>query len=276
MRTAIAATLLVFGVSMAALAAEPKATTQTPALQTPPNSEVAGGPMLRRVYQLTKTARYSADYTKIIEDCQQALQVGVNGPDVAYAESLMSWAYNRRGEINATAGRDTEALSDFSSAVTLDEKNWRALHNRGVSHAQAGSLQEAMTDFNAALELNKSYPNSWYNRGELKYQQGDFEAAIQDYNEAIRIVPRDGSYLNSRGHAEYRLGHVKEAQRDFAAAVELAPGNASAWVNLGDFHTNQGNYAEATKEYRQAIQVNPRFGRAYQSSAWLLATCPDE
>ena len=278
MRHGFTAVALVLGFAIAAAAQDVKVPGPQPVGQAPSGTpgEGEGGGLLRRVYGKTATARYSADYTAIIDQCSEALRIGVKGDDVKYAEKLMAWAHNRRGEILAAGGRATEALSDFSSAVALDETHWRAFHNRGVSHAQEGNLEDAMNDFNKAIELNKTYVNTWYNRAEVKYQQGEFETAIKDYNEALKLSPREGSILNARGHAHYRIGHLREAQQDFAAAVELTPNNASAWVNLGDFYLNQGDFAQATRDYRQAINVNPRFGRAYQSAAWLLATCPDE
>ena len=278
MRYGFLAFALVLGIAISAATQHSKAASPRPAAQTPPGTpgEGEGGPLLNKIFERTRTARYSADYTAIIDQCQEALRIGVKDNDaIKYAEKLMAWAHNRRGELLAAAGRPTEALSDFSSALALDETHWRAFHNRGVSHAKEGSLEDALNDFNKALELNKTFVSTWYNRAEVKYQKGDFEAAVKDYNEALKLSPRDGAILNARGHAQYRIGHLREAQQDFAAAVELAPNNASAWVNLGDFYLNQGDYAQATRDYRQAINVNPQFGRAYQSAAWLLATCPD-
>ncbi len=274
MRTGCFAFCIGWSFTLSVAAQQPK--VAEPA-QTAP--EIGGGSgigQLRLIFEKTKTAHTTADYTAIIQQSQEALRLGVKKEDLAYGERLMSWAYNRRGESHAAAGRPEDAVSDFSSSAALDPKNWRAMHNLGVSHANEGSFEDALTDFNHAIEIHASYPNSWANRAEIKYQLGKFENAIKDYNEAIRLAPKDGTAYTNRGHAQYRLGHFAEAQKDFGTAVELSPDNAAAWVNLGDYQFNRGNFAEASRDYRQAIRVNPRYGRAFQSAAWLMATCSDE
>src|SRR4029077_6697040 len=95
-----------------------------------------------------------------------------------YSSRLAGWAYNRRGEMRAQAGKDEEALADFEAAVKKSDSSWRAMHNRAVSYAAAGRVEEAMADFDRTIELNKNYANAYFNRGELRYAEKDFEGAI--------------------------------------------------------------------------------------------------
>ncbi|MBC7853201.1 MAG: tetratricopeptide repeat protein, partial [Pirellulaceae bacterium] len=117
---------------------------------------------------------------------------------------------------------------------------------------------------------------TWFNRGELRYEQGDFNGAVQDYSQALRIAPKDAAAYNSRGHAYYRLGGIREAMRDYDQAVRLNPRDAAILTNRGDAHAFQGNYALAAQDFREAIRLDNQLGRAYQSAAWLMATCPDQ
>jgi len=279
MRAAWIFTLCVCGLNTAlAQQAPPQAPSLLPdnGKEIPAAQAPRGTAIMQKAYALTKSAQHSGDYTAIINTCQQALSQGVRPEEVEYADKLMAWAHNRRGEMHADAKRTAEAMSDFSTALAMDPKLWRAYHNRGVLLATMGTFDEALNDFNRALDIHKDYANTWYNRGEIKYQQGHFEAAIADYNEALKRAPNDGSIYSSRGHALMRLGKTQAAGKDFNTAVEVAPQNVSALIYRGDFVANMGDFAQAARDYRQAIRLNPRQGRAYQSVAWLMATCPDD
>ena len=235
-----------------------------------------GQPDVLKAYELTKTAQTEDAYTQVIDLCRSGMQKGVESRMAAYARKLSAWAYNRRGEARADSGRTQEAFDDFDAAVGMESGQWRAIHNRGVSHAMLGNQEAAIADFTRTLELNPKFANAWFNRGELKYENREFVAAVQDYNQALRLAPRDAAALNSRGHALYRLRRSAEAMADYNKAIEIDPSSAAAFVNRGDLQADQGNFAQAARNYREAIQVNPSLGRAYQSAAWLMATCPEE
>jgi tetratricopeptide (TPR) repeat protein len=256
----------------------------------PDNSAIVrkGEELIKKTaFARTQSARTADDFTFIIDTCQQGLQSGVDQATVEYASKLMSWSHNRRGEliaaqasrVNEQAKRlelDNRALSDFETAIHLDEANFRAYHNRGVSYAQMRRNDEAMQDFDKTIEINPNYANAWFNRGELKYLSGKYRDAIEDYNRALRLNTRDWAAHNSRGHARYRLGLYREALEDYNQAVNLNPRYPAAYANRGDAYADQGYFDRAATDYRRAIELNASFGRAYQGAAWLMATCPEE
>ena len=231
---------------------------------------------LQKAFALTKTAETDEAFTQVIALCKSGMQKGLDTKMVTYARKLSAWAYNRRGETRADAGNAQEGFADFDAAVALDARQWRAVHNRGVSYAMLGNPTAAIADFTRAIELNPKFANAWFNRGEMLYEKRDFASAVRDYNQVLKITPQDAAALNSRGHALYRLQRHAEALADYNKAIEIDPSSAAALVNRGDVQSDQGNFAEAAKDYREAIKANPSLGRAYQSAAWLMATCPDE
>ena len=241
-----------------------------------PIAPMLGQPDIDQAYTLTQTANTEDDYSKVIELCKSGLQKGVESKVTVYGRKLSSWAYNRRGESRADAGKIKEAFEDFDAAAGLNSGQWRAIHNRGVCNAMLGNHTAAIADFTRTIELNPKFANALFNRGEMLYEKRDFAAAVRDYNEALKLAPRDAAALNSRGHALYRLQRYAEALADYSKAIEIDPSSAAALVNRGDLQADQGNFAEAAKDYRSAISANPSLGRAYQSAAWLMATCPDE
>ncbi len=245
--------------------------------------------LLREAYAKTKTASNVAAYDQIIDLCQQAQQAKPSAEVAAYANQLAAWAHNRRGEVSAdraeelakqdqrtkAAELDAQALADFETAIKLDATNWKALHNRAVSRALAGRTDEALADFRRVVELKADYANAWFNIGEIHAQRGEYDQAIANYARAIEIKPDDETCLR-RGHAYRQLGKFREALADYDQAAKLAPDKLEPLLRRGDVHRRLGQWQLAAEDYRRAVASDHRSGRAYQSAAWFLATCPVE
>ena len=217
-----------------------------------------------------------SECTEAIDLCRQGIAVGLNKTHEEYARQLMSWLYNRRGEVRASGGDDKQALADFEAAIEANPNSWHAIHNRGVSYAMQGRVPDALAAFDRTIELNRGYANAYFNRAELLYQQRNYEAAIRDYTAAIKLSPEDAGMYNSRGHALYRVERFGEALGDYGEALRLDPKNAAVLINRGDVFTDLGRYSEAARDYQTAIAINPQQARGFKAAAWLMATCPDE
>lgn len=278
-RVAILLTLLApLEMAWAQTGSTPRVLQELPSPGSTPAAKPALTPAdqaIKDAYAKSKTASTLEDYSQVITSCQDGIDQGASGDNAAYAKKLQAWAYNRRGEKRIDAGDEKAALGDFETAVTLDPKLWKALHNRGVSRAATGDSKNAMSDFDTVVRLNPGYANAWFNRGELKYDQGDFAGALQDYNQAVQLQSGDSGFYISRAHALYRLGRSGEAMRDYNRAVQINPNDATALLNRGDAYREMAQYQQAASDYREAIRINPKLGRAYLSAAWLMATCPD-
>jgi tetratricopeptide (TPR) repeat protein len=261
----------------------------SPAQQPPPNAGDVKA-LLREAHAKSKSAKTVEDYTELIQTCEQALQQGLPDDLSQYAKELFAWAHNRRGELYAEqagtiaeAGRedeavefDTKAMKDFEKAVELNPDYWKATHNRGVSYAVAQRFDEAIADFTRVVELKPDYLNAWFNRAEIHFEHGRYEEAAADYGKAIELKPDDYDALLRRGHALFHLRRFREALADYDRTVELAPEKIESLVNRGDAYRNLGQWREAAEDYRKAILLDHQSGRAYQSAAWLMATCPDQ
>jgi len=236
----------------------------------------AGHALIRQAFELTQRAKTEEELTTAITLCGDGIARGASDAQTKYAEGLMAWAHNKRGELYASReGREADALREFSRAAELNPKLWRAMHNRAITYAGQGKSTEALDDFNKTIELNQNYPNAWFNRGELRYQLRQFEEALADYDRAVQLAPRDAGFRNSRGHALYQLGRLRPALDDFNLAARLDPKSPDARVNRADIYRELGQYAPAAGEYREAVRLGPQNGRALRSAAWFMSTCPD-
>lgn len=234
-------------------------------------------PLVEQAYQSSKSATTDPQFTEVIRLCRQALgeKDKLNPQQTVYARKLLCWAYNQRGELRAEAGQSEKALADFDHAVST-YKSWRAIHNRGVSYADCGKVKEALADFEEVIRLKPDFGPVWYNRGELHSQQGDYPAAIADYGHALEVRPKDSAALSGRGYALYQLGKYGMAMTDFNRSLELNPKQTSTLIYRAAAHYEMGSYAQAADDCRAAVRLDASSAAAYQATAWLMATCPDQ
>jgi tetratricopeptide (TPR) repeat protein len=230
---------------------------------------------LQAIYQDCAAAKTADQYTEVVTRAEAALAETQDETARAYGSRLMAWALNRRGELAAEQEDETTAQADFERAVELDPECWRAVHNRGVSMAHQGKHQEALQDFDRTLTLQPKFANAWHNRGELRYQSGEYPAAVEDYAQAIKLNPDVPAFWVARGHAYYRQGDYQAAVDDYTQALRRDRNQADAYVFRGDAQADLGHYTQAAGDYRAAMRIDPQLGRAFQSAAWLMSTCPD-
>ena len=107
-------------------------------------------------------------------------------------------------------------------------------------------------------------------------QAGDLQSAIQDYRRAIEFDPELGVAHQGRARVCHMLGRLQEALYHFDAAAQLLANDSHVITSRADLLADIGRYAEAANEYKRAIDLDDQLAHAYRSSAWLLATCPDD
>ena len=241
-----------------------------PALVQPTGRE-----LLLQAYDQTHVASARADYDNIIALCRRALGDDVSPAAISYGGKLMSWAYNRRGELVVDDEGEHKALVEFQRAVQLEPTRWRAVHNRGVSYFALGRTELAMSDFTRTIQLQPKFPTAYFNRGELRFETGDLRGAVSDYDQAIRLGVEDSSAYEGRGYALLQLGQHAAAVADFNMVIRFKPNDAGAHLSRGEAHTKLHRWEEAARDFNQAIALDGKRTRAYERAAWLMATCPD-
>jgi tetratricopeptide (TPR) repeat protein len=232
--------------------------------------------LLAQAHELSSTARTEEDFSRVIATCRQAQTADADPQLSEYANELCSWAFNRRGQLKAEAGRDEDAIRDFDESIAADDKRWRAFHNRGVLLAQAGQFEKAFDDFNSTIELKPEFAKAYSNRGALFVVAGNYATAAEDYDQAVQLDPKLAIAHRGYARACHLMGDLDGAIRHYDSAVELDPKDAYAIASRADVLTDLGRYDEATAEYERAIKVDSKSGHAYSGLAWLLATCPDD
>ncbi len=94
------------------------------------------------------------------------------------------------GHAYIMAGRLTEAIETFTTAVQKDPKNAAAHHGLGWALALEGTrLEEALSETHEAVRLDPKSPAVRDSVGWTLYKLGDIEAASEQLEEAIRLDP---------------------------------------------------------------------------------------
>ncbi len=243
-----------------------------------------------QLYKEATEARTVDEYNVVLEKIDKLVTNSDSQALSEYLSKLQAWVLNRRGERYTEQASqalqagdrdlakklDAAALEDYELSIQLDETRWKSLHNRGVSYALAGRTEDAVKDFTQVIQLRRDYVNAWFNRGELNYELGRFREAVADYTGAIRLQADDADFHTSRGHAYFQLRQFKQAWEDYNRAVQLSPDDAVALADRGEAYRSMGQWEAAANDFRTAIELDPQMARAYQSAAWLMATCPDK
>ncbi len=231
---------------------------------------------LRQAYEISLRADTEAELTKVLKLCEAASTD--DDPSSAtnrYGRKLRLWALEARSELLIDAGHAAQALADLDEALRLDPLQVSALRKRGACLASLGRHDEAFVDLDRAIELRHGDARSYVDRGEVNYAVGRYEAAARDYDQAVRLKPNDARALVGRGHAQYRLGRISTAVKDYSQAIRMRPQDAKLLTQRGNAYADMGRYTEAADDFRQAMRIDPNHGRAFQSAAWLMSTCPD-
>lgn len=244
---------------------------------------------LESIHTRAQQATRLSELTELIQHCLQLKEQSLSEADLSYLNRLAGWLFNRRGEAvaqeatrQAEAGDEAQAirlqeraLQDFSASLEL-APHWRVDHNRGVSHAMVGRYDEAIAAFSAAISREPTNTSSRFNRAELLLELGRHDEAMRDYAAVLAESPEDVAALLGRAHSYFYLGQFDKAILDLDQVIRQEPENALAYADRADLYAYLGQWDHAARDYRMAIRTDKSLGRAYQSVAWLMATCPDE
>ncbi|MDR1836185.1 MAG: tetratricopeptide repeat protein, partial [Treponema sp.] len=127
--------------------------------------------------------------------------------------------------------RFNEAISQYSRILELKPNNVICsiiYKHRGMAYFACSLYSEAIEDFTLALDLdNKSYKAAYY-RGVVHSVQRQYSRAIDDYTLSLTINPYQSFCLFRRGQAYYHIGDYPQALSDCENSLALEPENSSA------------------------------------------------
>jgi Tfp pilus assembly protein PilF len=149
-------------------------------------------------------------------------------------------------------GAYNEAVSELSTAVSLDPKLTEAHNLLGVAFDKKGFGERAKESFERAVKLEED-AETLNNLGFALYQRGNYRAAVDRLKRAAKLAPSDERILNNLGLAYCRLGKIDEAYKAFARATGPVTGNLNTAKMLERF----GREDDAIRYYESARNLEP-------------------
>ena len=158
------------------------------------------------------------------------------------------------GLIYMAEGNDAEAISNFRSAVTNDERLWRAHNALGVYADKAADYSTALEHYDLALSINPEAAHVRNNRGYSKYLAGDIAGAMLD----LYTAANDWGF----SHAWANLGMIYAEERLYKDAIKtykLVMSEANALNNTGYSAMENGDLVLAERYLSEAIRLSPTY-----------------
>ncbi|MDR2021592.1 MAG: tetratricopeptide repeat protein, partial [Treponema sp.] len=104
-------------------------------------------------------------------------------------DTVSSLIYKHRGMANFAQSKYADAIDDFTRALELDQKSYKAAYYRGMVHAVMQQYAEAVDDFSLSLGINPYQPFCLYRRGQAYYHIEDYPQALADCEAALVLDP---------------------------------------------------------------------------------------
>ena len=149
-------------------------------------------------------------------------------------------------------GRYSEAITELTTAASLDPKLTEAHNLLGVAYDKKGFGDRARESFERAVKMGED-ADTLNNLGFSLYQNGNYRAAVDRLKRAAKLAPNDERVLNNLGLAYCRLGKIDEAYKAFARAMGPLVGNLNTAKMLERF----GRENAAIHYYEAAHDIDP-------------------
>lgn len=139
---------------------------------------------------------------------------------------------------------------------------------RGCNEMMKKRFREAISCFTEAININDKDANSYFRRGQCFLCINETDKAISDFDRAIAVTEGNDQYFLWRGTANAQLGKDEPAIEDFMRAFRLNPelvvkynkqmatagGAASPVVSDPANSVTVGNGTNATKDFSEAVK----------------------
>jgi lipoprotein NlpI len=158
----------------------------------------------------------------------------------------LSSAYQHRGRALDHAGREADAVADFTQAITFASPvagKAGLFADRGEALIGTAQLDQARADFDQAAQLDEHESRAYFGRGRIAYLRGDFNASVIALKKVSELLP-DFAYAPLWLFlAQSRAGNDgKPELRKWSTGKDLAPWpGALVRLYLGDLTVEKFN-----------------------------------
>ena len=158
-------------------------------------------------------------------------------------------------------------LNKLDRAIAKTPNNSGHYVERGDIYYLLNDFHRAVTDYSAALALDDKQDNAYFGRGMTYGRMGLIDEGIADLSIYIQRHPDSSVAYTKRGVRNIWRGNLQNAEQDLKRAVELDPDNAEAHDDLGVVHAQHKQLPLAATHFATAIRLDPSYQKAYHNLA---------
>ena len=102
-------------------------------------------------------------------------------------------AYQMRGAAWQKMRQYQKAISDYTAVIDLGEPQFQAVgyFNRGVVKNMCGRYSEAIPDFTQAISFDRKLAAAFFHRGVARFKTGDSTGTFEDLIQAAKLGDPD-------------------------------------------------------------------------------------
>lgn len=203
-------------------------------------------PCINSQTSLDVNSEYESTFSKVYKENNWNIAVIKANEDLKINPTSIN-AYYLRGIARNMLKDYSNAISDFSKVIELDNQNADAYGERGIAKDNIGDSRGAISDYTKCLEYNPNKFFTYANRSISKKKLKDFRGALIDINKAIDILDNislnksntDSDYLLKSRYLGIRasilevINKYDEAIDSYTLAISLDPKNAEAYSGRG-------------------------------------------
>ncbi len=222
-----------------------------------------------QLFREGQTAYDLGNYERAIDSYNDLLAMSISSAEASVATMNRGNAYKAKSDLD-------RALRDYDEAITLDPKNAGAYVDRALILTQKGHREGAMKDYNDAIRLNPQQWEAYFNRAANLREEGESTKAIADLTKVTELNPKFvGTYVN-RAAVYFRQSEFDKAISDWNRAIEIDPTVVQAYIGRANAYVRKREWAKAVSDLETTVRLKPKqLDQAFNSLAWLLATCPE-
>lgn len=159
--------------------------------------------------------------------------------------------------ILVSAGRYSDALAAYNSALASNAGNHDLLYGRSLVYKKLGRIEQAIADLKKVLEQNPKSARALNALGYLLTNHKQrYQKALTLVTKALELDPGNPAILDSLGWVHYRLGHLNKSLDYLQQAYEKFPDPEVA-AHLGEVLWQLGQKERARHIWQESLADHP-------------------
>lgn len=179
-------------------------------------------------------------------------------------------ALHLSGVIAAQSRNPALAVEFIGKAIAVNGRNAGARNNRGLALAELGRWHAALADYDEAVAINAGFAEAHFNRGNVLCALQQPEAALASYDRAIAIKADYAEAHSNRGVVLSVLRQFAAALASYDRAIAIKPDHAEAHSSRGVVLGALGQWDAALASCERAIAIRADYAEAHSNRGLAL------